>query len=98
MLTAASPIRFCYLSIAVAVEGIVKNMLGVSIVFDCSYTPFCSPSALHLVRIHFSKVLSLGNLLCSRYSGERGKRNFLKVNYLIWDRHLTEVLLFILWS
>lgn len=37
MLTAASPIRF-YPSIAMSVgrKEIVKNMLGVSIVFDCS--------------------------------------------------------------
>lgn len=101
MLAAASPIRFCYPSIAVSVgrKEIVKNMLGVSIVFDCSWTPFCSPSTILLVRIHlvFSNVFSLGHL-CSPYSGERGKGNFLKVNYLIWDRHLTEVLLFILWS
>lgn len=38
MLTASSPVRFCYPSIAVSVgrEEIVKNILGVSIVFDCS--------------------------------------------------------------
>lgn len=38
MFSAACPVRFCYPSIAVSVgrKEIVKNMLGVSIVFDCS--------------------------------------------------------------
>lgn len=76
MLTAASPVRFCYPSIAMSVgrKEIVKNMLGVSIVFDCSRAPFCSPSTLLLVRIHlvFTEVFSLSNL-CSPYT-EREER------------------------
>lgn len=104
MLAAASPIRFCYPSIAVNVgrKEIVKNMVFplCLIVHDpcfvlpprSSWSGFILFLAVYLVQV---KAHSL--VLCSLYSQWR-KKNFLKVNCVIWDRHLTEVLLLILWS